>query len=75
MLIYDSKKCIKNIQASSREDVAQSLFESVGGFWQSSGSIGKVRRRMRSLPNIKRTICPIIFKIEIKKNNDALLIT
>lgn len=50
MLIYDSKKCIKNIQASSREDIAQNLFESLGGFWQSSGSIGKVGSELLLLP-------------------------
>jgi E3 ubiquitin-protein ligase HERC2 len=42
-LIEDWHRCIKQMTVSSRENQAHRLIDGSGGYWQSSGSQGKVR--------------------------------
>ena len=40
--VRDWNTCVKNLTVSSREGQAQKLVDGSSGFWQSSGSQGKV---------------------------------
>ena len=42
-LIEDWHRCVKHLSVSSRESQAHRLIDGSGGYWQSSGSQGKVR--------------------------------
>ena len=41
-LVDDWHRCVKHLSVSSRESQAHKLIDSSGGYWQSSGSQGKV---------------------------------
>ena len=48
-LIEDWHRCVKHLTVSSRESQAHRLVDGMGGYWQSSGSQGKVTNIIYSL--------------------------
>lgn len=56
-LIEDWHRCVKHLNVSSRESQAHKLIDGSGGYWQSSGSQGKVSNLIFSSTLLCGNIC------------------